>query len=141
MCCEADKLVPSMTYGLPLTPAADSCRTSRHALTLIATARPAAFITTMAREVARYNTMQQNAQALNVNPASSVLARAKPEILRIVEQLIDKMQSEMNDLLVDVIIFSLQNFLKLLRIVFSNSILFLGHGHYFTLLGSGSSKN
>lgn len=40
-----------MTYGLPLTPAADSCRTARHALTLIATARPAAFITTMAREV------------------------------------------------------------------------------------------
>lgn len=41
----------SMTYGLPLTPAADSARTARHALTLIATARPAAFITTMAREV------------------------------------------------------------------------------------------
>lgn len=40
-----------MTYGLPLTPAADSARTARHALTLIATARPAAFITTMAREV------------------------------------------------------------------------------------------
>jgi len=41
----------SMTYGLPLTPQADSCRTARHALTLIATARPAAFITTMAKEV------------------------------------------------------------------------------------------
>lgn len=41
----------SMSYGLPLTPAADSCRTARHALTLIATARPAVFITTMAREV------------------------------------------------------------------------------------------
>lgn len=40
-----------MSYGLPLSPAADSCRTARHALTLIATARPAAFITTMAREV------------------------------------------------------------------------------------------
>lgn len=40
-----------MTYGLPLTPAADSCRTARHALTLIASVRPAAFITTMAKEV------------------------------------------------------------------------------------------
>lgn len=39
LCSEADKLVPSMTYGLPLTPQADSCRTARHALTLIATAR------------------------------------------------------------------------------------------------------
>ncbi|XP_046416205.1 WD repeat-containing protein 7 isoform X10 [Neodiprion pinetum] len=102
MCCDADKLVPSMTYGLPLTPQADSCRTARHALMLIATARPAAFITTMAREVARFNTLQQNAQTLNVNLAASVLARAKPEILRIVEQLIDKMQSEMSDLLVEV---------------------------------------
>ncbi|XP_043287416.1 WD repeat-containing protein 7 isoform X3 [Venturia canescens] len=102
MCCDADKLVPSMTYGLPLTPQADSCRTARHALTLIATARPAAFITTMAREVARFNTLQQNAQTLNVNLGTSVLARAKPEILRIVEQLIDKMQSEMSDLLVEV---------------------------------------
>ncbi|XP_023288986.1 WD repeat-containing protein 7 isoform X2 [Orussus abietinus] len=102
MCCDADKLVPSMTYGLPLTPQADTCRTARHALTLIATARPAAFITTMAREVARYNTLQQNAQTLNVNLGASVLARAKPEILRIVEQLIDKMQSEMSDLLVEV---------------------------------------
>ncbi|KPJ11024.1 WD repeat-containing protein 7 [Papilio machaon] len=39
MCSDADKLVPSMTYGLPLTPQADSCRTARHALTLIATSR------------------------------------------------------------------------------------------------------
>jgi hypothetical protein len=103
MCCDADKLVPSLTYGLPLTPQADTCRTARHALTLIATARPAAFITTMAREVARFNTLQQNAQTLNVNLGASVLTRAKPEILRIVEQLIDKMQSEMSDLLVEVL--------------------------------------
>lgn len=39
LCSDADRLVPSMTYGLPLTPQADSCRTARHALTLIATAR------------------------------------------------------------------------------------------------------
>nr|CAD7568431.1 unnamed protein product [Timema californicum] len=102
LCCEADKLVPSMTYGLPLTPAADSCRTARHALTLIATARPAAFITTMAREVARYNTLQQNAQTLNVNMANTILHKAKPEILRGVELLIDKMQNEMADLLVEI---------------------------------------
>ena len=40
-----------MTFGLPLTPQADACRTSRHALGLIATARPPAFIITMAKEV------------------------------------------------------------------------------------------
>ncbi|CAH0550599.1 unnamed protein product [Brassicogethes aeneus] len=101
LCAEADRLVPSMTYGLPLTPQADSCRTARHALTLIATARPAAFITTMAKEVARYNAMQQNAQTLNINMHNNVLHKAKPEILRGVELLIEKMQNEMSDLLVE----------------------------------------
>ncbi|XP_059484205.1 WD repeat-containing protein 7 isoform X1 [Neocloeon triangulifer] len=101
-CCESDHLVPSMAYGLPLTPTADACRTARHSLSLIATARPAAFITTMAREVARYNTLQQNAQTININLSQTVLHRAKPEILRNIELLIDKMQSEMADLLVEV---------------------------------------
>lgn len=91
-----------MTYGLPLTPTADACRTARNSLSLIATARPAAFITTMAREVARYNTLQQNAQTININLSQTVLHRAKPEILRNVELLIDRMQSEMADLLVEV---------------------------------------
>nr|XP_023030249.1 WD repeat-containing protein 7 isoform X5 [Leptinotarsa decemlineata] len=101
LCSEADRLVPNMTYGLPLTPQADSCRTARHALTLIATARPAAFITTMAKEVARYNAMQQNAQTLNINMNNNVLHKAKPEILRGVELLIEKMQNEMSELLVE----------------------------------------
>lgn len=56
----------------------------------------------MAREVARYNTLAQNAQTLNVNIQTSVLHRSKPEILRCVELLIDKMQNEMADLLVEV---------------------------------------
>jgi len=124
MCCDADKLVPSLTYGLPLTPQADTCRTARHALTLIATARPAAFITTMAREVARFNTLQQNAQTLNVNLGASVLTRAKPEILRIVEQLIDKMQSEMSDLLVEVSIYTSFVLKKDLNYLFNIIILY-----------------
>ena len=64
--------------------------------------RPAAFITTMAKEVARYNAMQQNAQTLNINMSNNVLHKAKPEILRGVELLIEKMQTEMSDLLVEV---------------------------------------
>jgi type II secretory pathway component GspD/PulD (secretin) len=56
----------------------------------------------MAKEVARYNAMQQNAQTLNINMHNNVLHKAKPEILRGVELLIDKMQSEMSDLLVEV---------------------------------------
>ncbi|XP_055913276.1 WD repeat-containing protein 7 [Eupeodes corollae] len=100
--CDAGKLVPNLNYKLPLTPQADACRTARHALRLIATARPAAFITTMAREVARYNTMQQNAQTINVPLTQSVLYKAKGEILQCVEMLIDKMQSEIASLLVEV---------------------------------------
>lgn len=40
-----------MSYGLPLAAAADTARTARHAVALIATARPQVFVTTMAREV------------------------------------------------------------------------------------------
>ncbi|XP_037904047.1 WD repeat-containing protein 7 isoform X3 [Hermetia illucens] len=102
ICCDSGKFVPSLNYKLPLTPQADACRTARHALRLIATARPAAFITTMAREVARYNTLQQNAQTISVPLTQAVLYKAKREILQVVEMLIDKMQSEMANLLVEV---------------------------------------
>ena len=92
-----------MTFGLPLSPQADACRTARHALSLIATARPAAFITTMAREVARYNAMLQNAQAhSHTQLTNSVLVRAKPEILRIIELLVEKIPNDVVDLLVEV---------------------------------------
>lgn len=99
MCSDADKLVPSMSYGLPLTPKADSCRTARHALTLIATARPAAFITTMAREVAR---CAAAAQSGNPSPAYQALQRGRAEVLRGVELLIDRMHNEIAELLVEV---------------------------------------
>lgn len=56
----------------------------------------------MAKEVARYNAMQQNAQTLNINMNNNVLHKAKAEILRGVELLIEKMQNEMADLLVEV---------------------------------------
>ncbi|XP_054161861.1 WD repeat-containing protein 7-like isoform X2 [Oppia nitens] len=116
LCCESENLVPSMSFGLPLTPAADSCRTARHAISLIATARPAAFITCLAKEVARYNTIQQNAQSLNVALHQTVLCRGRPEILRNMEILIEKMQTEVSDLIIeamDIIIHSLDhNMLK-----------------------------
>lgn len=56
----------------------------------------------MAKEVARYNAMQQNAQTLNINMNNNVLHKAKPEILRGVELLIEKMQNEMAELLTEV---------------------------------------
>ena len=51
LCPENKNHQPSFSKGLPLSPVADSRRSARHALTLIATARPLVFITTLAKEV------------------------------------------------------------------------------------------
>jgi len=105
MSSEAAQWVPSQKYGLPLTPVADCCRTARHALGAIARVRPGVFITSVAKEIARYNTLATNAQTLNVNIAGHVLTRSKAEVLHVVEQLIglDSALSEMRDLLTDVV--------------------------------------
>lgn len=101
LCIDSDRLVPSMMYGLPLTPIADACRTARHALSLIATARPPAFIITMAKEVARFNAIAQTAQAQHSQIMNSVLVRGKLEILKTVELLVEKMPSDVADHLVE----------------------------------------
>lgn len=104
LCCDAEHYVPTMSYGMPLTPAGDSCRSARQALSLIATSRPSSFITTLAREVARYNNLQQNAsQSMQVPVSGSPLNRAKPEILRIIELLIEKNQNEVADLIIETV--------------------------------------
>ena len=72
--------MPSQRYGLPLTPVADCCRTARHALAAIARARPGVFVTSVAKEIARYNTLATNAQTLNVNLTTHVLTRSKAEV-------------------------------------------------------------
>ncbi|XP_072173501.1 WD repeat-containing protein 7-like [Diadema setosum] len=103
LCCDPTLYSACISSGLPITPAADSCRSAHHALSLIATARPATFITTMAKEVARHQAMASNAQVpasvLNTSP----LQKAKAEILRIIELLIEKMQNDVADLLVEVV--------------------------------------
>ncbi|CAG5131600.1 unnamed protein product, partial [Candidula unifasciata] len=98
---DSNKLIPSTTYGLPLSPAADACRTARHALSLIATARPPAFIITMAKEVARYNALAQNAQHPNAQMQNIILVRASAEILHIIELLVEKIPNDVADLIVE----------------------------------------
>ncbi|XP_077870004.1 uncharacterized protein LOC100367391 [Saccoglossus kowalevskii] len=102
LCCDSDKHSNAIKSGLPLTPSADSCRTAHHALSLIATARPSVFITTMAKEVARHQALAANAQYPTALLVASPLVKAKPEILRIIELLIDKMHNDVADLLVEV---------------------------------------
>uniref|UniRef100_A0A8C8SHV6 WD repeat-containing protein 7 n=1 Tax=Pelusios castaneus TaxID=367368 RepID=A0A8C8SHV6_9SAUR len=101
LCADAEKQLANITMGLPLSPAADSARSARHALSLIATARPPAFITTIAKEVHRHTALAANTQSQQ-NIHTTTLARAKGEILRVVEILIDKMPTDVVDLLVEV---------------------------------------
>ncbi|XP_051866569.1 WD repeat-containing protein 7 isoform X3 [Pristis pectinata] len=101
LCADAEKHLSNITVGLPLNPAADSARSARHALSLIATARPPAFITTIAREVHRHTALAANTQS-QPNVHTSTLARAKGEILRVIEILIEKMPTDVVDLLVEV---------------------------------------
>jgi len=56
----------------------------------------------MAKEVARYNAMAQNAQTAHSHLQNSVLMRGKPEILRVVELLVEKIPNDVVDLLVEV---------------------------------------
>uniref|UniRef100_A0A3P9B3N7 WD repeat domain 7 n=1 Tax=Maylandia zebra TaxID=106582 RepID=A0A3P9B3N7_9CICH len=101
LCADAEKQLANVTMGLPLNPPADSARSARHALSLIATARPPAFITTIAKEVHRHNAAQANSQSQQ-NIHTTTLARAKTEILRVIDILIEKMPGDVVDLLVEV---------------------------------------
>uniref|UniRef100_G3UV45 WD repeat-containing protein 7 n=1 Tax=Meleagris gallopavo TaxID=9103 RepID=G3UV45_MELGA len=101
LCADAEKQLANITMGLPLSPPADSARSARHALSLIATARPPAFITTIAKEVHRHTALAANTQSQQ-NIHTTTLARAKGEILRVIEILIEKMPTDVVDLLVEV---------------------------------------
>ncbi|OTF79871.1 hypothetical protein BLA29_014505, partial [Euroglyphus maynei] len=84
---------------------------------MIAEARPAAFITTLAKEVTRYNTLQQQQQtSLNIIPHQTVLYRSRPEILRNLELLIKEHEKDVYDLIIettDIVLYSLdQNALR-----------------------------
>jgi hypothetical protein len=58
----------------------------------------------MAKEVARYNALAQNAQGQHHHHHlhNSVLVRAKGEILRVIELLVDKIPNDVVELLVEV---------------------------------------
>ncbi|XP_006764523.1 PREDICTED: WD repeat-containing protein 7 isoform X2 [Myotis davidii] len=101
LCADAEKQLANITMGLPLSPAADSASSARHALSLIATARPPAFLTTIAKEVHRHTALAANTQSQQ-NIHTTALARAKGEILRVIEILIEKMPTDVVDLLVEV---------------------------------------
>ena len=120
----------SMTFGLPLSPQADACRTSRHALSLIATARPAALIITLAKEVARHNALLQSShQMQHAQLNQAVLVRAKGEILHLLDLLVDKIPNEVVDMLIEVRILSLSEMSRKIKF-----LLFNFYFHYNNLM-------
>lgn len=88
----------------PLPPAT-SRQAARDALKAIALARPSVFITTLAREIAKYNSnKQQNAHSRTTNYGQqrpATLIRAKTEILRNIGTIIDTMPLDVANLIVE----------------------------------------
>ncbi|OQV20247.1 WD repeat-containing protein 7 [Hypsibius exemplaris] len=89
--------------GVPLTPAQDMARAARHALEMLASVRPPVFITVMNTEIARHNSLVQSAQTLNVNLNNATIVRAKEELLRILDMLINKHPQSVADLIVEAV--------------------------------------
>lgn len=86
------------------TAQANSKQAARDALTAIALARPSVFITTLAREIAKYHSKQPNAHTKTTNYGQQVLPiliRAKVEILRNIGIIIDKSPLDVANLMVE----------------------------------------
>ncbi|CAJ0941220.1 unnamed protein product, partial [Mesorhabditis belari] len=83
-----------------LSPLADACRTARHALSLIANARPPAMLTALSMEVARYNAAAQH-QTIQHTVVSPLL-KSRTEVLRIIEELSDKQYVSMVEMMLPV---------------------------------------
>lgn len=115
----AERLLPGGPIQFPLSGPADAARTARHALLLIATARPPAFITALSKEVARSNAAAASA-GLHHSQSPLVLpqptpsprrrmgctdlmqVKARSEILRLIEVLIEKQHAHVLQLLLPV---------------------------------------
>lgn len=94
-----------MSINLPLTSVADLCKIARNSLVLIANSKPKTFILTMAKEIKRINaTSSQSSQNTHGTfQFGTALARGKPEILLVIERLIENQCQDVFELLSDVI--------------------------------------
>jgi len=124
LCANMSLTVQEYDYSNSILSApADLHRSARHALALIATARPAAFITTLAKEVARHVANASSISFNQTSPAaiavyshvrhqptpstpdsqtSNIVHSARNEILRTIELMIEKNQQDVVHLIVEV---------------------------------------
>lgn len=105
--CESEPSSKNTTTSVKNVPQAvisTSRQAARDALCAIALARPSVFITTLAREVAKYNSKQPNAHSRTSNFGQQIppiLVRSKSEIMRILSLIIEKMPLEVANLMVE----------------------------------------
>lgn len=102
--CEADSKSVSGTTPKPNPASSISKQAARDALSAIAFARPSVFITTLAREVAKFHSKQPNAHPKSTNygqQVTPILVKAKAEILRNISNIIDEMPLEVSSLMVE----------------------------------------
>lgn len=82
-----------------------SRQAAREALTAIALARPSVFITTLAREIAKFYNKQSGPSLKGSNignqPVTPILIKSKQEILRNISVIIDQMPLEVSNLMVE----------------------------------------
>lgn len=95
--CESDQSGKVSQNSNPGAPVSTSKQAARDALAAMALARPTVFITTLAREVAKYNSKQPTFSQ-QIPP---ILVRSKSEILRNISIIIEKMPLEVANLMVE----------------------------------------
>lgn len=86
---------------MPLTAAGDLCKIARNSLNIIANSRPETFILTITKEIKRINSSSIHNNT-NSSSFNSTLARTKPELIKIIERLIDNQFQVIYELLPDV---------------------------------------
>lgn len=99
---DAELYLPRLNINLPLTAVADLCKIARNSLNIIANSKPKTFILTIAKEIKRINATSSQTTQISYS-FSSALTRGKPEILKIIERLIDNQCQDVFELLSDVI--------------------------------------
>lgn len=77
-------------------------RTTKQALEMIVSVRPPVFLTVINMEITRHNSLAISANTLNINLNNAIIVRAKDELLRILDLLINKHAQSVADLIVEV---------------------------------------
>ncbi|CAF3717601.1 unnamed protein product [Rotaria sp. Silwood1] len=92
----------SKVHGEILSPKTDTCLTAQTALYLIATSRSRVVITTLAREIAKHALVQSGTTSSSTS--ITVKNEHKPEILRLIQILIEKCPQDIEDLILEVVV-------------------------------------